>query len=101
MIYTKAQKEKDFWAFISCQIRAKRFMCTQFESLDGMRVMRLDTDINVHKMLPILNELDIPYVREDWEGNKSCDSDWDIIYFYHKGYKFWELTEKEENNERQ
>lgn len=45
--------------------------------------------------------LDIQYTREYWDGNETCNSNWDILYFDYHGYRFFQLTdaEKEESND--
>lgn len=39
------------------------------------------------------------YKKEDWNGNEQCGSNWDIIYFEYKGVLFFELVEKENEDE--
>ena len=35
------------------------------------------------------------YKKADWDGNVYCGSNYDIIYFEHKGVIFFELVDKE------
>ena len=39
------------------------------------------------------------YKKEDWDGNELCDSNWDIISFEYKGVLFFELVDKENEDE--
>lgn len=34
------------------------------------------------------------YKKEDWDGNKYCDSNYDVIYFKDNGVTFFELIDR-------
>ena len=55
--------------------------------------------IGVEKVSEILG---IECTRTDWKGNKNCDTNWDEVSALYRGYKLFELKNKEENtNERE
>jgi len=44
--------------------------------------------------------LQIDFHRVDWEGNKVCETNHDMIYFDYEGCRFFQLVDKEGENER-
>lgn len=94
---------KDAVAFLNCQIRAQKLMRKKFANLTkaGIRVLGLDhrNDIHMSGFINWCKLLGMPYTRADWDGNEQCESNWDIVYFDFKGYRFFELVDKEIANE--
>lgn len=99
------QMVKDAWEFVNCQVAAIKLQNKQFTSLwdDNYenRIYRLSDNKEVHTNALIrLSELTgIPYNRVDWEGNKSCETNHDEVYFIYKGVKFFALVDKLEETE--
>lgn len=58
-------------------------------------------DVQVSNLRKWCELLDESYIREDWEGNDICNSNFDIIYFIHENIKFFELVDKEKNDDGQ
>ena len=91
------QKKQDALAFLNCQVKAQKMMRKKFASLGGVELTSLSDDIQIWNLMQLIEILEMPYIREDWDGNEVCDSDSDIIYFDYKGYRFFQLVDKEEN----
>ena len=89
------QKKQDALAFLNCQVKAQKMMRKTFESLGDVSPLGLYKDIHVYNLIHLCDILEVPYIRENWDGNKQCNSNWDIVYFYYKGYKFYSLVDKE------
>ena len=91
------QKKQDALAFLNCQVKAQKMMRKKFASLGGVELISLRDDIQIWNLMQLIEILEMPYIREDWDGNDVCDSDRDIIYFDYKGYRFFQLVDKEKN----
>lgn len=89
--------KKDAWKFVNRLAKAQKYFRKTYPSLDGVRTLSFDDKIQITRLAHLCELLDIEYIREDWDGNEMCESNWDIIYFWHKGFKFFELVEKEKN----
>lgn len=96
MEYTLERRVKDFWNFLNCHVKAYNLMRKSFKSLGKMQNLQLSREIHLVDFFPKLKEFNIAYKREDWDGNKCCNSNWDIVYIEYRGCKFWELIEKDE-----
>lgn len=84
------------FAFLDAQVEAQNLIRKTFDNLDVAPLNTRDT-IQIRGIV-LLSELTGIYcIREDWDGNKVCDSNWDILHFNYKGYEFFELVDKEEN----
>ena len=90
------KRRNDAWSFIRCQVKAQKLMRKSFESLGDVHVLGLHNTIHLHAGVVTLARLTgLDWVREDWEGNDACDSNWDIVYFDYDGYRFFELIFKD------
>lgn len=100
---TMEQKRADAWKFVNCHVKANKLAEKKFSSLEDSGICTLRSDINRHVQMHGIIELcyliDMPFLREDWDGNKYCDSNWDIIWFEYRGVRFFELVDKEEKND--
>ena len=54
-----------------------------------------EVQIQMYRLAKWCELLGIEYIREDWDGNKICNTCRDIIYFHYCGIKFYELVDKE------
>lgn len=99
------QMVKDAWEFVNCQVTASKLQTKRFTSLLSddykQRIYRISDSKEVHTNALIrLSELTgIPYNRVDWVGNKSCETNYDEVYFIYKGVKFFALVDKLEETE--
>lgn len=93
--------EKDAWEFIKSIVKAQKLMRKQFGTIENAHIhlLGLSNRIQITNLEYLCKLLHFNYVREDWDGNEVCDSDNDIIYFMYKGYKFFELVDKEKSDE--
>lgn len=96
-ILSETEKQKnDAWSFIRCQVKAQKLMRKHFKSIDGVEAICNDKTIHIYGGVVMLAELaGLDYRREDWNGNKSCNSNWDMVYFTYEGYTFFELVSKD------
>ena len=96
-----AHLEKDAWEFIKGVVKAEKLKRKQFGTLESVHIRMLDLKSEVHiTNLPYLCKLlNFAYIREDWEGNEHCNSNYDILYFIYKGFKFFELEERRNDAE--
>lgn len=51
-------------------------------------------ELHIAGVQKIADILDIPVIREEWDGNKVCNTNHDIIYFQYRGFKVFELVPK-------
>lgn len=71
------------------------------ETLDiGGRVeaidIRLEKEIHVVGVRRLAKVLNYPLIKRIWvEGNKQCNSNYAELYIYYKGYKVFELVDKD------
>lgn len=93
--------EEDAWEFIKSVVKAEKIKRKQFGTLENVHIRMLDLKDDVHiTNLPYLCKLlNFSYIREDWDGNEHCNSNYDILYFMYKGFKFFELEERRNNAE--
>ena len=89
------QRRKDAYSLLNNLIKAEKLERKKFKSLGEIEIIGLKSEIQVWKLIQWCELLEMPYNREDWGGNKSCGSNWDIVYFTYKGFTFFELVEKE------
>lgn len=96
MTYTIEQQKKDAWSFLNCQVKAQNLARKRFKSIK--RTYNLDVMDKANVLMSGLIQwcklLDMEYYRVDWEGNEHCKSNWDMVYFDYKGYRFFELLPK-------
>ena len=50
--------------------------------------------VGIEKVSEILG---VECTRTDWSGNKNCGTNWDEVSALYRGYKLFELKNKEEN----
>ena len=105
-ITQQEQMVKDAWEFVRTQAKAEKMRRKRFDSLRVNGCHRLDnssTAFHVHiSNLAFLCELlGVEYTRENWDGNASCDTNYDIIFFDYHDVRFFELVDKENEDERE
>lgn len=83
------------------KISSKELPYSEFGYCVGIVDAERGKEINIYGVQKLAGILDIEVQREDWSGNKTCNSNHDMIWFIFKGFKFWQLTEKENTNEGQ
>lgn len=87
----------DAYKFLNYQIKANKMLKKRFNSLGDIRTTGISSEIQLGGDISILcKAIDEEVIREDWNGNKACEANYDIIYFYYRGYKFFELVDKDE-----
>lgn len=64
-----------------------------FGTIKGM-FSASDRELHISGVQKLSDVLDIPIIREDWDGNAYCHTNHDIIYFWYHGFKFFELVPK-------
>lgn len=92
----KEFEKSDAVKFLDRLVKSYKLRDKKFKSLE-------DLDIKILANRPIIQMsglekwcalLNMPYNREDWQGNIHCDTNWDMIWFVYKGVQFFELVEK-------
>lgn len=97
MMTIDQQKRTDAQKLLNCLVKSQKLMRKEFNSLSGIKVIGLRDDIQLLSLASWCELLNIQYTRTDWDGNEYCETNWDIIYFWYKGFKFFELVAKEED----
>ena len=99
---TQEQAKKDAWAYLNALVKAYRLSRKTFASLNaaGIKILSNQLEngyirIQMYGLKQWCELLEMPYFGTDWDGNKSCGSNYDEIYFIYKGCKFFDLVEKE------
>ena len=91
----KMTKEKsDAYVLLNCYIIASRL---SYKAANGVCMLAPIDKFQVWNLRHWCSLLEISFNREDWEGNAHCKSNWDKVWFTHKGVEFFELVEKENN----
>lgn len=94
---TKQERaRKDAHTFLNNLVRVQKLMRKTYKSLEGVEAVIFSNRIQMDHLIHWCQLLDMDYVREDWDGNSVCCSNWDIVYFEYEGFKFFDLVEKEE-----
>lgn len=88
-LYTNAM------SFINCQIKGRKMIKKTFDGLD-VQALSISNKIHIAGLRTLCNIVNFQYSRDDWDGNTTCNSDWDIVYFDYKGFRFFELVGKED-----
>ena len=95
----KTRARDDAFKFLNTQVKAHNMIKKTYESLPQVHTISVPKSIHVYGLLTLMDVIDLPFVREDWEGNIDCESNWDIVYLMYKGYRFYDLVEKEDERE--
>lgn len=96
---------KDAWEFVNCQVTALKLQNKRFTSLlpddYDQRIYKLYTpkEVHINALIRLSELIGIPYNRIDWDGNKSCETNNDEVYFIYKGVRFFQLVDKIEETE--
>ena len=51
-------------------------------------------EIHVSGIIALADALKYPYIKRIWPGNEQCDTNYNEIYIYYKGYKVFELKDR-------
>ncbi len=91
-----AHLEKDAWEFVKSIVKAEKLKRKQFGTLENVHIniLGLRNEIQMTNLPYLCKLLNFAYIREDWDGNEDCDTNYDILYFMYKGFKFFELEER-------
>lgn len=90
----------DAYKFLNYQIKANKILQKRFNSLGDVYAISRDRKIHLGGDIRALcDAIDEKVIREDWNGNEQCNTNCDIIYFDYKGYRFFQLIDKEEYND--
>lgn len=74
------------------------FCCSMIENM-RIRAIGYTDSVQMAHLDRWCKALNIEYFREDWEGNEECKSNHDIIWFMVDGVKFFELVDKENEDD--
>ena len=85
----------DAHAFLNELVKSQKLLKKVYTSLDGVTVLFPRPEVQMTNIIHWCELLDMPYIKEDWDGNTACSSNYDIIYFIFKGITFFELVDKE------
>lgn len=83
------------YKWLNMQIKAEKMRRKQFSNFINVSGTFTNNEIQITGIEELAKILDIDITRETWSGNESCNTNWDIIYFQYRNYKFFELTDKE------
>ncbi len=91
----------DAMAFINMQVKAVKMMHKDFKTLQVANIGRLNKpeSVQIFNIIKLCEIVNLPFTRRDWEGNATCNSDWDEVYFIYKGIKFFGLEDKEDERQ--
>ena len=100
MNVNKNMVKQDAFNFLENQIIARTIATSGFSSLNvlGIKVLNTPPAIQLYNLKKLCDILDLDYKREDWEGNESCNSNWDKVWFVYKNVEFFDLVHKEKEN---
>lgn len=89
-------QKRDAWKFVNCQVKAQNLIRKNFENNPDIYVLFPSNHIHIGGVgvERLCELLDMPYVREDWDGNEHCGTNNDILYFDYKGYRFFSLIDR-------
>ena len=92
----KEFEKSDAVKFLDRLIKSYKLRNNKFKSLGDLyiRVLGNRPVIQMCGLAKWCTLLNMPYNREDWNGNEQCNTDWDMIWFVYKGVQFFELVEK-------
>lgn len=96
---TEEQRKKDAIAFLNCQVKAQTLLRKKFNSIPDIFILSGKKVVQMCGIIEWCELLDMQYVREDWDGNEHCHSNWDVVYFDFKGIRFFELVDKIDKGE--
>lgn len=83
------------YKWLNMQIKAEKMRRKQFSDFIRVTGTFTNNEIQITGIEELAKILDIDINRETWSGNESCNTNWDIIYFQYRNYKFFELVDKE------
>ena len=89
----------DAHAFLNELVKSQKLLNKVYTSLEGVKVLSVNNSIHMTNLAHWCELLDMPYIREDWDGNEHCHSNWDVVYFDFKGIRFFELVDKIDKGE--
>ena len=89
------KKVDNAYKWLNMQIKAEKMRRKSFEKSIRVSGTFQENVIQIVNLEELAKILDIEINREDWHGNESCNTNWDIIYFWYHNYKFYELADKE------
>ena len=102
-ITQQEQMVKDAWEFVRTQAKAEKMRRKRFDSLRLNGCHRLDSNdafqVHISKLAFLCSLIGVEYIRKDWDGNASCDANYDIIYFDYHDVRFFELVDKNKEND--
>lgn len=93
------QRKKDAWSMLNILVKAEKLKRKRYSSLGDIHVLDIKHsrgDVHMSHILDWCELLGMPYIREDWDGNEQCNSNWDIVYFEYHDVEFFGLVTKEE-----
>lgn len=89
MVYKWLNKQITAWKFGTSSLPYAHFGHTY-----GI-VANSAKELHISGVQTIAEIIEVPVIREDWDGNAQCNTNHDIIYFWYKGFKVFQLVSKE------
>lgn len=90
MVYKWLNKQITAWKFGTSKLPYEHF-----GSAYGI-VATSAKELHISGVQTIAEIIEVPVIREDWDGNAQCNTNHDIIYFWYRGFKVFQLVDKEE-----
>lgn len=91
----------ELYKLLDGYVEAYRLMAEKVEFTDEndgydncVYLMGAKNAFQIWNLIRLCEILGIEYIRKDWDANKRCDSNWDIVSFVYKDVIFFELVEK-------
>lgn len=56
-------------------------------------------ELHIGGVFKIAEIIGADVIREDWDGNEQCKTNHDIVYFWYRGFKIFQLVDKETDDE--
>lgn len=90
---TITSKKREAQEFLQSLVEANKQL---HKTLWGsIQVLSIENKVQLTNLEVLCDALEKPYFRDDWKGNKTCESNYDIIYFECENIVFYELVDKE------
>ncbi len=89
------QLKSNAFAWLNKQIKADRMMKKSFHEEVSNITPSSFKQIHISGLIKVSEITGIPYKRIGWDGNEHCKTNHDEVFFYYKGYKFFQLIDKD------
>ena len=93
LVYSWLNKQVKAWKLANSELPYE-----EFGYISGI----INTDrkeLHIHGTEKLAHIIGAEIIREDWDGNEQCHTNNDFIYFWYRGFKVFQLVDKETTNE--